>query len=122
MILMAVKLAEMDKRMTFLEQLQRDTGPVVLIKKFNVAPDDVELLLQAWTDDAAFMKQQPGYISTQLHRGIGGSTAFFNVLAAAFSSPRVPGTAARYPDSTVTAPHLREGRGPGDLHRLGAGP
>lgn len=35
-------------------------------------------LLQAWENDANWMKQQPGYISTQLHRGIAGSTVFLN--------------------------------------------
>jgi hypothetical protein len=71
---MAASFAEMDDRVTFLEQLQQATGPVMLMNKFNVAPEDVDRLLEAWADDAAFMKQQPGFISTQLHRGIGKST------------------------------------------------
>jgi hypothetical protein len=33
---MAVQLQEMDDRVTFLEQLQEDRGPVVLINKFTV--------------------------------------------------------------------------------------
>jgi heme-degrading monooxygenase HmoA len=116
MIYMAVQLQEMDERVTFREQLQQDTGPVVLINRFNVAPEDAERLLQAWAEDAAFMKQQPGYISTQLHRGIGGSTTFINVavwesaraLARAFGSPEFQARTARYPDSAVAAPHLCE--------------
>jgi heme-degrading monooxygenase HmoA len=116
MIQMAVELQEMDERVTFREQLQQDTGPVVLINRFNVAPEDTESLLQAWADDAAFMKQQPGYISTQLHRGIGGSTTFINIavwesaqaLARAFGSPEFQAYTARYPDSAVAAPHLFE--------------
>ncbi len=92
---MAVQLQEMDERVTFGEQLQQDTGPIVLINRFNVAPEDTESLTQAWAEDAAFMKQQPGYISTQLHRGIAGSTTFINIaiwesaqsLALAFGSP-----------------------------------
>ncbi len=44
---MAVKRAEMDERVTFVEQLQQDTGPVVLINTFRVAPEDVERLLTA---------------------------------------------------------------------------
>jgi quinol monooxygenase YgiN len=95
MIQMAVQLQEMDERVTFGEQLQQDTGPIVLINRFNVAPEDTESLMQAWAEDAAFMKQQPGYISTQLHRGIAGSTTFINIaiwesaqsLALAFGSP-----------------------------------
>jgi hypothetical protein len=38
MIQMAVQLQEMDERVTFGEQLQQDTGPIVLINRFNVAP------------------------------------------------------------------------------------
>src|SRR5262249_10044327 len=113
---MAAQIAEMDDRVTFLQQLQQDTGPVVLINKFNVAPEDADRMLQAWADDAAFMKQQPGFISTQLHRGIAGSTTFVNVavwesasaLGRAFRSPEFQARVAHYPDSAVAAPHLFE--------------
>ena len=33
---MPVKLAEMDERVSFMEQLQQETGPVVLINTFTV--------------------------------------------------------------------------------------
>jgi heme-degrading monooxygenase HmoA len=49
-------------------------GPIVLINEFNVAPEDTERFLEVWADDDAYMKQQPGFISTQLHRGTAGST------------------------------------------------
>ena len=113
---MPAQFAEMDDHVTFLQQLHQDTGPVVLINKFNVAPNDVDRLLQAWADDAAFMKQQPGFISTQLHRGIAGSTTFVNMavwesaaaLGRAFRSPEFQARAGNYPDSAVAAPHLFE--------------
>ena len=111
---MAVQRAEMDERVTFIEQLQQDTGPVVLINTFRVAPEDVERLLTVWAEDAAYMKQQPGFIETQLHRGIAGSATFVNVavwesaqaLRAAFLSPQFQAHAARYPDTAVATPHL----------------
>jgi heme-degrading monooxygenase HmoA len=111
-----VKLREMDERTTYMQQLQEDRGPVVLINQFNVAPEDTELFLEVWADDAAFMKQQPGFISTQLHRGTAGSTTFINVavwesartLSEAFRSPAFQQRAARYPDSAVAAPHVFE--------------
>ncbi|CAA9539439.1 MAG: FIG00454697: hypothetical protein [uncultured Thermomicrobiales bacterium] len=111
---MAVKLAEMDPQVTFAEQLQQETGPVVLINTFTVAPEDADRLLAAWAEDAAFMKRQPGFISTQLHRGIAGSTTLVNVavwesaaaLRAAFVSPEFQAHVGRYPDSAVTQPHL----------------
>lgn len=113
---MGVQLQEMDERVTMREQLQQDTGPVVLINRFNVAPEDTERLLQAWAEDAAFMKRQPGYISTQLHRGIAGSSTFVNIatwesaraLAQAFGSPEFQAHMAQYPDSAIAAPHLFE--------------
>lgn len=113
---MSVKLAEMDPRVPFAQQLQQETGPVVLINTFTVAPEDVECLLAVWTEDAAFMKRQPGFISTQLHRGIAGSAVLVNVaiwesaeaLRAAFFSPEFQAHVGHYPDSTVTQPHLFE--------------
>jgi heme-degrading monooxygenase HmoA len=104
----------MDERTTYMEQLQADDGPVVLMNEFNVAPEDVDRFLEVWADDAAFMKQQPGFISTQLHRGTAGSTTFMNVavwessraLGEAFGSPEFRQRAARYPESAVAAPHV----------------
>ncbi len=105
---------EMDDQVTYLRQLQEDDGPVVLINQFNLAPGDAGRFLQVWADDAAYMRQQPGFIATQLHRGTAGSTTFINVavwesaraLGRAFGSPEFQARAARYPDSTVAAPHL----------------
>jgi len=117
----------MDDQVTYAQQLQHDDGPVVLINQFNVAPGDVERFLEVWADDAAFMKEQPGFISAQLHRGTVGSTTFINVavweragaLGRAFSSPEFQARAARYPERTVAAPaRVHQDRGPGHLHRL----
>ena len=110
----AMRLREMDDQVTYAQQLQHGDGPVVLINQFTLAPADTERFLQVWADDAAFMKQQPGFISTQLHRGTAGSTTFINVavwesaaaLGRAFGSPEFQARAARYPDSTVAAPHV----------------
>jgi heme-degrading monooxygenase HmoA len=111
-----VELREMDERTTYMKQLREDSGPVVLVNQFNVAPEDVDRFLAVWADDAAFMKTQPGFISTQLHRGIAGSTTFMNVavwesaraLGEAFASPEFQQRAARYPDDAVAAPHVFE--------------
>jgi heme-degrading monooxygenase HmoA len=110
----SVELREMDERITYMQQLQEERGPVVLINQFNVTPEDVERFVEVWAEDAAFMKRQPGFISTQLHRGIAGSTTFMNVavwesaraLGEAFSSPEFQGHVGRYPDSAVAAPHI----------------
>src|SRR5262245_33282947 len=109
-----MRLRELDERVTYLQQLHADDGPVVLINQFNVAPEDAERFLEAWAADAAFMKGQPGFIAAQLHRGTAGSGAFVNVavwesaraLGRAFRSPEFQARAARYPEGTVAAPHV----------------
>jgi hypothetical protein len=73
------KFAEMDEQVTFSKQMEEDIGgPVILINKFAVNPKDVDQFVKAWTADASIFKQQPGYISAQLHRGIAGSGTFIN--------------------------------------------
>jgi Antibiotic biosynthesis monooxygenase len=62
-----VSLVEMDEKITLLEQAEQNVGPVILINKFNVKPEEADLLLKAWAADASFFKQQPGFVSTQLH-------------------------------------------------------
>jgi quinol monooxygenase YgiN len=107
-------LREMDNHVTYLQQLHDDDGQVVLINQFNVAPGDAGRFLDAWAEDAAFMQRQPGFISTQLHQGTAGSTTFVNVavwesaqaLGRAFGTPQFQARIARYPDSTISAPHV----------------
>ena len=111
---MPVTLAELDDRVSFGQQLQDEAGPVTLVNTFTVAPEDAERLLEVWAEDAAYMRQQPGFISTQLYRGIAGSPALVNVavwesasaLRAAFFSPGFQAHAANYPDSVVATPHV----------------
>ena len=74
-----VKFVEMDERVKFKEQIaEKINGSVILINKFNVEPDKVEQFLKDWTEDAKGFKQQPGFISTQMHKGIGKSSVFIN--------------------------------------------
>lgn len=95
-------------------QLGESQTPVVLINVFNVDAKDVDALLTAWEHDANWMKQQAGYISTQLHRGIGGSTVFLNYAVwesvahfrQAFTHPSFAAALAAYPSSAVASPHL----------------
>ena len=109
-----MQFREMDPAATLARQLQQDDGPVVLVNQFTVAPADVERFLEVWADDAAFMKRQPGFVSTRLHRGTAGSTTFLNVaewesaaaLGAAFGSGEFQERIANYPDSAVASPHV----------------
>ena len=70
-----LKLVEMEEKVTISEQMKENIkGTVILIAKFNVKSEEVDDL--AWADDAAYLKQQTGFISTQSHRGIGGGSVF----------------------------------------------
>lgn len=108
------KLKELDSAVTLAEQMQADEGPVVLINIFTVAPADEDALLKAWAHDADFMKAQPGYISTQLHKGLAGSASFINYaiwqdvasFRNAFTNPEFQKRIQNYPESAVASPHL----------------
>jgi hypothetical protein len=69
---------EMDERSPFAKQMSHPVGPVVLINVLVVEADQAQALVKAWAADAAWMKHQPGFISTQLHRGVAGSGVFLN--------------------------------------------
>jgi len=107
------KFGEMDEKVTISEQMEeKNVGPVILINKFNVKPEEVDQLLRAWAAEAAYFKSQPGFISTQLHRGIGGSCVFVNY--AVWESTELYKKAFKntesqphqYPPSAVASPHL----------------
>ena len=108
------KYLEMDENTTFFAQMDQDLGTVILINEFTVAPEDTEGFLEAWTADAVVMKKQPGFISTQLHRGIGGSRVFVNYAVwesvadfkRAFNDPEFQARMQDYPSSVVASPHL----------------
>ena len=124
-----MRLREIDDQVTYAQQLQHDDGPVVLINQFTLAPGDAEQFPQLWADDAAFMKQQPGFISTQLHRGTAGSTAYVNVavwesaqsLAPGVQHPPVPGPPRPLPRHQHRSPApVHQGPRPRHLTRLTA--
>lgn len=108
------KFVEMGQAVTLGDQLKTEEGPVVLINTFVVPPEDSDKLLAAWTGDAGLMKAQPGFISTQLHRGVAGSGVFLNYAVwqsvahfrAAFSNPEFQKRLGDYPESATVSPHL----------------
>jgi heme-degrading monooxygenase HmoA len=86
----------------------------VLVNVFTLDRADEQTFLKAWQDDAAFMKRQPGFISTQLHLAIGESPTYLNYAVwestahfkAAFLHPEFRATLSAYPPSAVARPHL----------------
>lgn len=112
------KLIEMDENVTLKDQMENHvTGLVILINKFNVDSNEVEQFLRAWKEDAAKFKDQSGFVSAQLHKGVGKSSVFinyavweslehykkavYNVIGSDFQA-----TLSKYPKNLVVSPHL----------------
>ena len=111
-----MKFVEMDETVTLFTQLEQNKGPVILVNKFNIKPEEADQFLKAWGEHSAYFKQQPGFISTQLHRGIGGSSVFVNyavwesteLFKKALDNPESKALLDKYPHSTIASPHLFE--------------
>ena len=107
-------LRPLDPAFPIERQIAIDAGPVVLVNVFTLDKADEPAFLQVWQEDAAFMKRQPGFISTQLHRAIGESPTYLNyavwesnaAFRAAFTHPDFVAKLSTYPASAVAAPHL----------------
>ncbi len=80
-------LRPLDPSFPIERQLGIDAGHVVLVNVFTLDRADEPSFLKVWRDDAAFMKRQPGFISTQLHRALGDSPTYLNY--AVWSRPRL---------------------------------
>jgi quinol monooxygenase YgiN len=109
------KLVEMDERASIFVQMEENVSPVILINNFSVDPEEFDLFLKGWTAEAVKFKEQPGFISTQLHKGIGGSGTFINYAVwesvehfkRAVNKVMDPqNRMSAYPPSTVASPHL----------------
>jgi heme-degrading monooxygenase HmoA len=107
-------LRPLDPAFPIERQLAVDATPVVLVNVFTLEQADEQTFLQAWQDDGLFMKRQPGFISTQLHRAIGESPTYLNyavwestaAFRSAFTHPEFRARLSAYPPSAVASPHL----------------
>lgn len=108
------KLRPLDPAFPIDRQIGLDAAPVVLVNIMTLDKADEESFLKAWQNDAAFMKRQPGFISTQLHRAVGDSPTYLNEAVwesiadfrAAFTHPEFRAHVAGHPASMVASPHL----------------
>jgi heme-degrading monooxygenase HmoA len=104
----------MDPAFPIDRQIAIDASAIVLTNLFTLDKTDEQAFLDAWQADAAFMKRQSGFISTQMHRAIGKSPAYLNYAVwestadfrAAFSHPEFRAKLSAYPSSAVASPHL----------------
>ena len=102
-------LRPLDPAFPIERQVTIDASPVVLVNVFLLDKADEQTFLKVWEDDAAFMKRQPGFISTQLHRAIGENPTYLNyavwestaAFRAAFGHPEFRAKLATYPASAV---------------------
>lgn len=109
-----LQIRALDQTFPIQHQLSAEQSPVILVNLFEVDASDEAALLKAWEADANWMKKQPGYISTQLHRAIGASRLYLNYAVwdsvadfrTAFAHPEFQSALAIYPSSVVAAPHL----------------
>lgn len=104
----------LDQNVPIFQQLNTELSPVGLVNVLQVCKQDIASLLEAWEADAPGMKLQPGYISTQLHRGVAGSTVFLSYalwksvahFGAAFDHPVFKRALGHHPSSAVASRHL----------------
>ena len=109
-----VKIVEMDERITLEKQLDEDVGPIIVMNKFNVGPDEIDEFLKVFAKTTEKFKQQPGFISAQLHRGIAGSSTFVNYVVwesvphfkQAFNRPEFKSNMTSVLPNTMMSPHL----------------
>jgi heme-degrading monooxygenase HmoA len=91
-----------------------DATPVVIVNLVTLDKADEPRFLEAWQKRRAFMKRQPGFISTQLHRAIGVSSAYVNYAVwestayyrTAFTHPEFKASLGAYLSTVVAIPHL----------------
>lgn len=104
----------LDEKFPIERQLGIEAAPVVLVNVCTLDISDEQGFVDAWKNDAEFMKQQSGFISTQLHRAIGESPTYLNYAVwestadfrAAFAHPEFRAKMSASPASVVSAPHL----------------
>ncbi|MBX4909847.1 antibiotic biosynthesis monooxygenase [Rhizobium bangladeshense] len=108
------RIRPMDPAFPIERQIGIDAFPVVLVNLFTLDKADEKAFLENWQDDATFMKKQPGFISTQLHRALGENPTYLNYAVwesnehfrEAFTHPEFRAKISAYPSSAIASPHL----------------
>ncbi|WP_030599232.1 antibiotic biosynthesis monooxygenase family protein [Streptomyces fulvoviolaceus] len=111
-----IELKDLDPSSPFMGQLMGpdDGQPVTIINTFLAPEGQIDKVIDVWRQDSFVMKAQPGFISAQLHRGIGGSHILTNVavwetltsLKNAFMQEEFQKTLTLYPDGSLAYPIL----------------
>jgi heme-degrading monooxygenase HmoA len=84
------------------------------VNRFNLRPEDIDQFLKVFATTTEMFKRQAGFISALLHRGIGGSSTFFNYVVwesaehfkQAFNRSELRSSMAELLPNTAMSPHL----------------
>ncbi|KAE8381610.1 antibiotic biosynthesis monooxygenase [Aspergillus bertholletiae] len=107
---MGATFIDINPRTPLRKQLEEkpEAGSCVLVNTFHIPPGKMDEAFIAWKIDADLAKKQPGFILTQLHRGINGSDMMLNyavwestaALKAYYDLPEFQASLENYPDGT----------------------
>ena len=107
-----------------MQNLQGIDQPTILL---SIIPEEFDQFLKGWGAEAKRFKEQPGFISPQLHKGVGGSGTFVNyaVWESVAHFRKVVNVVmdpqdrlSAYPPSTGISSSIQEGCCSRNLHRL----
>jgi heme-degrading monooxygenase HmoA len=90
-----------------------DPDGVVLINAFEVPADGDEAFLAGWERTRDFLRQQPGYLATWLHRSLSSKAAFRFVNIGRYASPQAFQAAITQPGFRQAAAAIPYGAHPG---------
>ena len=90
-----------------------DPGGVVLVNAFEVPPDSDDAFLASWQASREFLRAQPGYLATRLHRSLSPEVDFRFVNAGRYASPQSFQAAISQPEFREAAAAIRHRAHPG---------
>jgi heme-degrading monooxygenase HmoA len=88
-------------------------GGVVLINAFEVPPEGDDAFLAAWEQARVFLRGQPGYLATRLHRSLSPEADFRFVNIGRYASPQAFQTAVGQPEFREAAAAIQHRAHPG---------
>jgi heme-degrading monooxygenase HmoA len=90
-----------------------DPGGVVLINAFEVPPDGDDAFVAAWEQTRQFLRGQPGYLATRLHRSLSPEADSRFVNIGRYQSPQAFQAAIGQPEFRQAAAAIQHRAHPG---------
>jgi heme-degrading monooxygenase HmoA len=90
-----------------------DPGGVVLINAFEVPADGDDAFVAAWEQTRVFLRGQPGYLATRLHRSLTPEVDFRFVNIGRYTSPQAFRAAVGQPGFREAAAAIQQRAHPG---------